>query len=290
MKIYIPNNSKQSIGGGWTFLRNLKRGAGDIEFVPIWQEADLILITGATMTSRDEMIQAKSAGKKIVFRVDNIPKDSRNRGTAFSRMLDFAKMSDWIIFQSEWAKDYAGWWFVDNSIDITNISSIIHNGVDTENFFSDERTREANRYLYIHFNRDENKRSPEAFYTFHQAFRKDKKVELWLVGQFSPETVEYNFDFFAGEIICNLGIIDDPKQMGAIMRSCKYFLFPAFADAAPNTLMEAMACGCEPIGINPVGGSVEVYNLMKTGVRTIQDMANDYKEVFNKVLYDKENK
>ncbi len=45
MKIYIPNNSKQSLGGGWTFIRNLQAGI-DADFVNNWREADLILIMG----------------------------------------------------------------------------------------------------------------------------------------------------------------------------------------------------------------------------------------------------
>lgn len=282
MKVYIPNTSKQSIGGGWTFLRNIKKALGDkISFVGNWQECDVVLITGATMTQRQEILDAKEAGKKIVFRVDNIPKDSRNRGTAFSRMLDFAKLSDHIIFQSEWAKDYAGWWFGDNGVDISIKSSIVYNGVDTEFFFNDGRTdRNPKRYLVVQYNRDENKRVPESFYLFHQAFRQDKAVELWVVGQFSPELVSYNFDFFAGENVSYHGIIDDPAQLGEIMRSCQYLLFPAFADASPNTVMEAMACGCEVVGVNDIGGTKELLNLKG---RTIQDMGNEYLELFTQL-------
>lgn len=284
MKIYMPYATRQQIGGGMTFYKNLKKGASDLIFVDNWRDCDFILITGATMTNRDEMKEAKAGGKKIVFRIDNLPKDSRNRGTAFSRVKDFAQMADWIIFQSEWAKDYVGWWLVDNSIDINSKSSIIHNGVDTEFFYKNDKEKNDKRYLFVQFNRDENKREREAFYDFHQAFRKDKDVELWIVGRFSPELVNYNFDFFGGESVKYLNVIEDRLQLGDTMRSCKYFLFPAYADAAPNTLMEAMACGCEPVGVNPVGGSIEIKTLMDKGVRTIQDMAEDYKSVFSKLI------
>ena len=287
MNIYIPNISKQSIGGGWTFLSNIKKGLGTkVKFVNTWQECDIVLITGATITNRQEMIDAQAKGKKIVFRVDNIPKDSRNRGTAFSRMLDFAKMADYIVFQSQWAMDYAGWWFADNGVEIIGKSSIIYNGVDTNFFFEHETTtREANRYLYIQYNRDENKRVPEAFYLFHQAFRKDKDAELWLVGQFSPTSAEYGFDFFAGEHVRYLGVEDDRGSLAEIMRSCKYLLFPAFADASSNQLTESLACGCEPLGINPVGGSIEIVNRWKQGiVPSIQDMGVEYLQVFEKLV------
>lgn len=280
IRIYIPNNSRQSIGGGWTFLQNIK-SALDAEFVTTVQEADLVLITGATMTQRSEIMWAKDNGIPVAFRVDNIPKDSRNRGTAFSRMLDFAKVADLIIFQSEWARDYAGWWFEDNGVDITNKSVIIYNGVDASAFYEDETERVKDRYLYVQFNRDENKRMPEAFYTFHQAHRKNKEAELYLIGQFSSELINYNFDFFAGENITYLGVIDHREQLGDMMRSCEYLLFPAFADAAPNTVQEAVACGCKVIGVNEVGGTKEVLSL---GSRTIQDMANDYKVALEKLI------
>lgn len=287
MKIYIPNTSKQQIGGGFTFLSNIKKALNSkVIFVNNWQDCDLILITGATITNRQEMIDAQKAGKKIIFRVDNIPKDSRNRGTAFSRMLDFARMSDVIIFQSKWAMDYAGWWFKDNGVNIDLKSYIIYNGVDSEFFYSKENTtRKQNRYLFIQYNRDENKRVPEAFYSFHQAFRSDKDSELWLVGQFSPEKVEYGFDFFAGEDVKYLGIIENRKQLGEIMRDCRYLLFPAFADASSNQLTESLACGCIPIGINPIGGSIEIVNRWKQGIiPSIQDMGEEYLKVFEKLI------
>jgi len=283
MKIYIPNSSKQKIGGGFTFFRNIKKALStQVEFVDNWQESDLILITGATMTSRQEILDAKSIGKPIVFRVDNIPKDSRNRGTAFSRMLDFAKMADYIIFQSKWAEEYAGWWFVDNGIDISYKSNIIYNGVDEEFFFDDKRIiKNSKRYIVIQYNRDENKRVPESFYLFHQAYRKDKDIELWVVGQFSPELISNNFDFFAGENVSYHGIIDDPAQLGEMMRSCQYLLFPAFADASPNTVTEALACGCDILGINDIGGTKELLTLKG---RTIKDMGNEYMKLFTKLI------
>lgn len=284
MKIYLPRDSKQQLGGGFTFYRNFVRGliGKDVEITSSWNDCDVILITGATMTNRDEMVQAKAAGKKIVFRIDNIPKDSRNRGTAFSRMKDFAQMADRIIFQSEWAKDYVGWWLEDNGIAITDKSDIVYNGVDVE-LFNDRNAelKKKDRYLYVQFNRDENKRTPEAFYIFHQAHRKNKNSELWIVGQFSPELQQYNFDFFANENVRYLGIIDDQAQMAATMKNCQYLLFPAYADAAPNTVLEAVSCGCEIVGVNDIGGTKEMLALKG---RSIEQMAQEYLDVFYKII------
>ena len=303
MKVYIPNSSKQKLGGGFTFLRNIKKSIKDVVWVDSWHDCDIVFIVGATMTDRNEMIEAQKAGKKIVLRIDNLPKDSRNRGTAFSRMRDFAKMADYIIFQSEWAKDYVGWWlrekceakamstFHKTSAMGTSeskdhggyfMNSIIYNGIDPEFFFErDDGSREENRYLHVRYNRDETKHLPEACYFFHQAYRKNPKASLWLIGQFGDKLKDYNFDFFADEEVNYWGTIEDPSQMGEMMRSCKYLIHPAFCDASPNVVMEALACGCEILHVNEIGGTKELLELKG---RTIYQMGNEYKEVFEKIL------
>jgi hypothetical protein len=284
MKLYLPNTSTMSIGGGWTFRRNFTRGLLGLghQVVNTWQECDAILITGATMTSRDEMREAKKAGKKIFFRIDNMPKDSNNRGTAFSRMRDFALMADGFIYQSEWAKDYVGWWIY-NFVKAPNVANniVIYNGIDNNCFYfkDNPKERRGNKYLYVRYNRDENKRFPEAAMYFHkEVFRKDPNAELVIVGKFSQENIDYNFDFFAGEKISYHLPIEDPMQMGEMMRQCKYFLFPAYADASPNTLHEAIACGLQPLLLNEEGGSKEVVELcsMRKEPYSIEEMSKDY--------------
>ena len=45
--------------------------------------------------------------------------------------------------------------------------------------------------------------------------------------------------------------------------------------------MEAQACGCTVVGVNPVGGTQELLEL--DAPRSIQDMAKDYQELFEKI-------
>ena len=67
----------------------------------------IVLIIGVTITTPSEIHEAKKDGKKIVFRVDNVPKKSRNRRQSpYERIKEFAKLSDVIIYQSKWARDY----------------------------------------------------------------------------------------------------------------------------------------------------------------------------------------
>ena len=50
-------------------------------------------------------------------------------------------------------------------------------------------------------------------------------------------------------------------------------------------VMEALSCGCEPIGINPIGGSIEIVNRWKQGILpSIQDMGEEYLQVFEKLV------
>lgn len=288
LKVYCPNTSKQQIGGGFTFLQNfIKGGKGKFEVVDNWQDCDIVLITSVTMTQRAEMEEAKKAGKKIVCRIDNFVKDSRNRGTAISRMRDFSKMADYIIFQSKWAEDYVGWFFKEKVgiKDLDNKSSVIYNGVDTDFFFYKDKPEErrGNVYLFVQYNRDENKRFPEAAMYFHQQWRQRQNIELWCVGNFTPELVQYNFDFFAGETVRYVPAILDRMELGDLMRRAKYLLFPAYCDCSPNTVSEAIACGVTPLITNPAGGTDEVVANCLNKTYTIQDMAQSYLKIFNKL-------
>ena len=285
-KIYIANQSKQKLGGGFIFIDNFAKGIrGKARLVSNWRDADIVFIVSATMTSRQEIQEAKSNKRKIVLRVDNMPKDSRNRGTAFSRMRDYGKLSDWVIYQSEWAKNYVGEWLQFNHGVKLKRSTVIYNGVDTEYFFyKDNPKNRGETYLFTTYNTDENKRFPEAAYDFHlRHFKalKDKKSvpKLRLVGNFPKDTPRYNFDFFNGEKIDYSPPISDRMKMGNVYRSCRYLYFPAFADASPNTVSEAMACGCEVLLSSKVGGTREVIEQYSKKTITIQDMAERYLEI-----------
>ena len=68
MKIYLANASKQNLGGGWTFLRNLQIALKDqVEFVDSTDECDIYFISGATMVTREDVQSAKDQGKKIII-------------------------------------------------------------------------------------------------------------------------------------------------------------------------------------------------------------------------------
>lgn len=258
-------------------MRNFRNGmAGHADFVDHLEGADVMMICGVTLASIEEVNKAKDLGIPIVFRVDNIPKKSRNkRSRVYNNMRLFGSLADMSVFQSKWAAEYAG--FLTG--DVPNM--VIVNGVD-QSVFTPGPEREPGtpkKYLFIQYNRDENKRFPEAAYHFHQAWRKDRGVKLTLVGQFSPDLAMAEFDFFAGEDVEYIGVIPDPNTLAEVYRDHDILLFPAYADAAPNTVLEARACGLEVQLVNAIGGTSEM--LDPDLDISLARMCNEYLALFN---------
>lgn len=296
MKIYLPNISEQAIGGGWTFLRNLAEGlSSSVEFVTDWKECDIYFICSVTLADRNEVEEVAESGKVIIFRVDNIPKKSRNkRSRVYDNMKRYAELSDMIVFQSEWARNYAGWLCWPNEkTEWSNI--IIYNGVNDSVFNpmpipEDYEEGRPLKYLYVQYNRDENKRFPEAAYYFHMRYRQDPNISLTLVGKFSPENFNEDgtphFDFFGKENIEYIPPVNNPEEMASIYRDHDILLFPAFADAAPNTVLEARACGLRVECVNPIGGTKEMLD-PELDISSTR-MCTEYYELFKILLKQKE--
>ncbi len=276
MKIYNPNISKQTLGGGHTFRRNLEKALKDkVEFVNDWEECDIYFITSVTIVDKAEVRQAKASGKKIVLRVDNMPRKSRNRRMSpAERMKGMAEMADKVVFQSEWAQEWIG-----SYLGCVPNSTLIYNGVDTDIFNSSQIKRdfcEDKVFMYVQYNRDENKRMPEAFDMFTTEWIMNAEHVLWIVGQFSPELVASKFDFFRGEKIKYYGVMDDPSRMATLMRQADVLLYPSYSDSCPNTVIEAKACGMD-IRHNGHAGVKEAVNIKDP---SLERMGGEYLELF----------
>ena len=286
IKIYIANQSRQQIGGGWTFIDNFISNAKrpGIEFTDNLQDCDIYFIPSSSMVADSKEVEdTKALGKKIVLRVDNIPRNSRNRNTGTSRLFSYSQLADLIIYQSKWAKDFI-------SRFTKRDGPVIYNGVDLELFNPNPDGEKivkqgAPQYLYSRFNRDETKRWEEAWYYFQRIFFENPDAHLWIVGNFADELVQYNFDFFGGaeNRIKYLGIIEDKKELAKIYRSADIVLIPYFNDACSNTVLEALASGCliETCLSGRTGGTEELLNLKDISV---ERMVNEYLEEFKKLL------
>jgi len=280
MKIYIPERARQGdLGGGFTFTRNLIQSLkNEVEFINDWKDCDIFFIPGATLEARDTVKAAKKAGKKIVLRIDNIPRNSRNRNTGTGRLYDFAQMADEIVYQSNWAKSFIKPF-------IKKDGEVILNGVD-KNIFTrtgDMLPRQGNpQYIFVRYNRDETKRWEKAWYTFQRAYFKNPEAHLWIVGRFSPQQEEYNFDLFGGaeKRYRFYNIIEDRKELAKIYRSADILLCPYFNDACSNVVAEAMACGLK-VAYEQDGGGIS--QQVMVGEISLEEMAKDYLKLFKKV-------
>jgi len=279
MILYITQrNRKNAIGGGWTFNRNLEKALGDkVQFTDRIEECDIYLISGLTQTEKGDLEKAKALGKKIVFRVDNIPKPSRNkRADILGRLKEYSESADVVVYQSKWSENLTS--------HICGEGTVIYNGVDTELFNPKGTYLQLNNknkvYLYVAHSSNENKRFEEARYWFNQYWRDNRNIELWLVGRFEGE--KDNYDFIEGEKVKNFGVIESRKVMSNIYRTADTLIYPAFADSCPNTVLEARASNCEIVNVNPVGGSIELLN--KSLDISLERMGREYLSLFDLVL------
>lgn len=275
MKLHVAKYEPNRIGGGWSFCRNLVKALGDE--VSDYDTADVYFIPSPSMVQRDEVQKAKDDGKRIVLRVDNAVRNSRNRNTGMSRMYDFAQMADLVIYQSQWAKDYL-YPFIKAD------GPVILNSVDTDVFYksSTEYLDYQNKYLYSRFNRDETKNWEVARYWF--STQTPDHSQLTIVGQFSDELRSGNFDFYMGESYTYIGPVEE-NLMADLYRSHKYFIYTYYNDCCSNSLIEALVSGCKVVGDNyyrHTGGAPEIIKAFKEHGRQyfgLKRMGREYQEV-----------
>lgn len=258
-------NYEDRIGGGWSFSRNFIKCFGQTDY----GEAKIYLIAGPTLASHDDVLKAKKDGKKIVLRVDNHLLPSRNRATGMSRMKAFADIADLVVYQSEWARDYL------RPI-VGKDGPVILNGVDTKLFNSAGRL-ETKDYLYVRSSRIAEKGWERARYWFS---RHHDGNFLFIAGKFSPDNLEYKFDFINSEKHIYLGELSQ-ERLAQEMKSHKFFLYSYFMDCCSNTLLEARASGMEIVDVYgdlQTGGAKEI---MECEDISLERMAKEYRNVLN---------
>lgn len=280
LRVSIPSDSQQTLGGGFSFRRNLIKAlekTGEVAVVEV-PEADIVLIPSTSMITKETFYKAKELGKKIIVRLDNVPRNSRNKNTGTSRLQMMAQKADAIVWQCQWSKDYLADFIGRDD------GTIIYNGVDTEMFNTSGGKKPFSNhsvYLYSRYNRDETKNWEVAWYKYQLIQRANPDAHLVIVGKFADELRQYNFDFFRGEKITYMGIVSEPEEMAAIYRGCHYLLATYFNDCYSNTYQEAMACGVKLYEPNMSGGTPE---LIKNGVISIDEMAKHYMDYFKAVI------
>lgn len=290
ISVHLPCDSGQGIGGGFTFRNNLTKGIlknPNLKLSQTIEEADICLVAGPTMVSRQTIDKIVESKAKLVTRLDNVPRNSRNRNTGTSRLKEFAERADEVVWQCRWAREYLNDFIGREGV-------VIYNGVDDEVFTPEGRRYDPEElkgcdeiYMYSRFSRDETKRWEEAWYEFQLVHKRNPNAGLIIVGKFSPEQLEYNFDFFRGEKICFTNIVHDPNRLAEIYRGSKYFMATYFNDCYSNTILEALMCGVELVNVSFTGGTPELIKNFEEGDRGfcgLKRMTEDYEKLFRKVL------
>lgn len=258
MKVCLAVFEPERQGGGWSFQRNFAKAYGNSPY----EEADIYFISSASMVQRDQVDKAKADGKKIVLRVDNIIRNSRNRNTGMSRLKDFAEKADLVVYQSQFARK-----LLDRYLKAKNWSVIL-NAVDQDIFNTEDRFKtDGGQYLYSKYSSDETKNWEMARQKFQNA---PGPKHLNLVGRYDDKVVEYDFDFYQGESFEHHGLIDSPTKMAQIYKQSDIFLYSYFNDACSNTLIEAISCGLkiqDCYGMLKTGGAPEIMRAFKSGGR-----------------------
>ncbi len=284
MKIYAPSLKPDGIGGGFSFYRNFLKGmANRVHFVESWQECDILFITSVTLIEKQDVIEAHKAGKKIVLRVDNVPRKSRNkRSSPHERLKEFAEFAEVVIYQSEWAKNYC--------YPLCGDGPVIYNGVDFDTFRPDPSKQVKNRYLFAYHGKNEQKNFWEAHLRFQNVSRLDSGAEFWFIYDFRDdlENLEAgNFDFWNGEKYRHLPQQRSAEEMVEILQQCGGLIYPSICDASPNIVGEALACGVEIFHPAPreLAGTQEIIDLWKKyGSWSLEDMADEYLGIFNLLM------
>jgi len=286
IKIFIGNQSDKKIGGGFRFIENFKKVlGGKIELVERLEDCNIFFIPSSSMIKDTEIVErAKIMDKRIILRVDNVLRDSRNRGCGMGRMKRIAEISDKIIYQSHWARNYLSDFLCKNG-------AVIHNGCDLSIFNPDGEKLPKEEglgeiYLYSRYGRDETKCWHEVYYEFQKLYKENSSRKLWIIGNFSPELVKYNFDFFRGEKFEYFGIIDNAYLMATLYRTADYLIFPYYNDACSNTYIEARCCGTKiyMTKSGATGGTIELLN--KDNIPedfSLEKMGNKYLKLFSEI-------
>jgi hypothetical protein len=280
MKIYLAEYAPGRIGGGWTFMRNFHDALLGM-VTDNYDEADIYFIASPSMVQRDQVEKAKKDGKKIVLRIDNAVRNSRNRNTGMTRMKDFADSADLIIFQSEWALEYLRPFLAagNRNHDFDKPVAVILNGINLNEY--GKAFKPGHDVLYSRFNRDETKNWEVARYWYSQYQLKHPEAKLHIVGQFSDELRAGNFDFYNGENYEYYGVLD-ARSMARLYNICPKFLYTYYNDACSNSLIEALVSCSDIVGdsyYRNTGGAAEIMaNYGKHGREYfgLQRMANEY--------------
>lgn len=293
INVYLPNDSRKQIGGGWTFKRNFQKGAkqtNKLQIVDSVDNADISLIVGASMILPETFTKVKEK-TKVVLRVDGVPELWRNHRHTWDRFKYYFKKADGIVYQSGFVESTTGLWL--KQLTGSKAGVIIMNGVDKDIFKPEgdsEMFTGSPRYLNVNSRKDPNKRIEEVIHYYREKKLKNPDAFMVFVGKYPTYLRENDFglyDYKQGKDWVYLGMVENLEYLAKIMRGADKFLFPSFADPCPNVLIEALhVMGEDNIElVNEVGGTLDIALAWRDNYDfSLENMANNYYDYFSNLL------
>jgi glycosyltransferase involved in cell wall biosynthesis len=254
-----------------------------------------ILVVGGSKYIH-QLRQAKKAGIRVIQRLNGMNWVHRKRNTGIRHFLraevnnyilkTVRQIADGIIYQSDFSRD---WW---NRIhgETKAISTVVHNGVDLQEFSPDgtgSKPDDKHRILLVEGNLGggyEQGLTAAVEMVKLLNRRMEKTTELMVVGRASAELKASVAD--QGVTIDWKGVV--PREHIPEIDRSAHVLFSADINAAcPNSVIEAMACGLPVIGYDTgalrelvVAGTGEiapygsdVWQLKKPDIHALADAA-----------------
>ena len=142
------------------------------------------------------------------------------------------------------------------------------------------------QYIYVRYNRDETKQFHRVWYEYQLIYRKNPNANLWIIGKFSEEQKEYNFDFYNGEKYRYWGVIDT-EMMSILLRSADIFMYSYYMDACSNSLIEAIVSGIKIWYMEENGSAKEIkekYEEKGSGYFGTERMCAEYFRELRRIL------
>lgn len=170
-----------------------------------------------------------------------------------SREKHHLEYLDKIFVCSKWAKEVV---CSTTNVDCNHVK-VTPLGVDRTIFY-DERPIDVGPTVFLNIGKWEIRKGHDVLIdAFREAFRKDDKVELWMMNHnpfLSPEQektwIEYYTKGELGDKVKILPRVQTQQELSQIMRRAHCGVFPARAEGWNLELLEMMSCGREVITTN----------------------------------------
>ena len=250
-------------GGPRTFYENMKR------WLPVvsdekWRVVDNIGSSDAAIAiafvAADELIATKiqNPNFKIIYRLDGLPMNFEGEldPTNLATMQKLFKYADTLIWQS---KHCFKIWRDRNLIppDINSEGPIIHNGVDLDIFSTagaSYKLPNASRYNLLNFNWSTfpHKRLDllKQLVTSHIS---NPEIRFYMMGNYYSTSQIANVNFWKEyPNVTYLGKMQNQsfeakRVLASIYRASTAVIFTSEMEGSPNTVLEALGCGCPVI-------------------------------------------